>query len=881
MNTTTARTSAVPATPPKIRLQSAAHRVAFAPKGAVWSQSAVQNGADIWDVFLQPSMLPDARPDWCDYLVLIGLAVNPRPSSLLVETGTPVSPTDPLVSRITSGVHRGTGGGGTSAANSSSTSTFSSSSSSAGPSTWSTTLFGSTSSGAGALSSHAGKSGTKFSNGVFYLIENLDKFERGGTTVRKVLREGATLQAMGDGTIWAETDSSGAAFGQFHRLEEFKARPLICVQKGSTVGNATGTTGGFLASIFGGTTSSAAANTFNIGPGSSSSSSAGNSFFSSGGGATASASTTGKTSDPFHATKVYTDHGRITIPGELEGEGQLVAAEIGEDLPSLPDGQNCLVCHMDDPEPAFKLKTCGHVFHKACLFKWFEEKRTCPVCKAPVGIVVGQQPRHGTMSWQWTSQSLVGETGFGGSILVLFSFKQGRHPTTNASFAARTERCYLPYNYWGIMLLELFKVAFKRRVMFGFGTRMTTGTLGPTFNVHLKTSPSGGQQYHGYPDDTYFERCLDTLRDSEISTKDVPQRIRYVLCVDQEHQDQEDHDHQKMQKTSAKKSAAAAGGKDGQDKSTSLQLQHPPASRSPPGANNKKTTTSANYNLKRGSPLGENPSSDRKAPKLRTVTTTAGAKNGKLPVTGSGGNGYLSARSHSSSPKNSKDMSTSGGGTAAAVINKSSLSTGPGHQAGSSASVILQAGAAASSGTSSSASASGSSSSSATSSAAGSASGASSSGSNVLFANAITTAEQYAKSFSLKVVRVVNLDGSLGGTVRASCGKKKTSTSLPLLPAAHYEIGDTHFLTVTVDLGFASVRRRVVLEKAYDYLLQNSTTFSAFGGSVAVKGVVAVDLFEIGDPRDTLVTGQGNANLFGTAAGSHELAVELEFEFFS
>ena len=70
--------------------------------------------------------------------------------------------------------------------------------------------------------------------------------------------------------------------------------------------------------------------------------------------------------------------------------------------------------------------------------------------------------------------------------------------------------------------MELFKVTFKRRIMFGLGERMTTQKYSATFNIHIKTTlkPVGAEK-HGYPDDTYFSRTLDALKENSITLADV------------------------------------------------------------------------------------------------------------------------------------------------------------------------------------------------------------------------------------------------------------------------------------------------------------------------------------------------------------------------
>merc|ERR1719174_1001042 len=106
-------------------------------------------------------------------------------------------------------------------------------------------------------------------------------------------------------------------------------------------------------------------------------------------------------------------------------------------------------------------------------------------------------------------------------IIVDFSFPPG---TSDAGdwYDGRRPKCYLPGNVQGAILLELFKVAFRRRVMFGLGNSMTTGRYRPTFNIHIKTSTHRGAVGHGYPDDDYFRRSLEELRTNGVTIADLP-----------------------------------------------------------------------------------------------------------------------------------------------------------------------------------------------------------------------------------------------------------------------------------------------------------------------------------------------------------------------
>merc|ERR1719221_1332081 len=108
------------------------------------------------------------------------------------------------------------------------------------------------------------------------------------------------------------------------------------------------------------------------------------------------------------------------------------------------------------------------------------------------------------MSWLVEKGALEGHPDSTHTIVFAFNFPKGSDSDGRA-FAARHEKGYLPCNAQGIILLELFKLAFRRCVMFGLGNSMTNGGYRPTFNIHIKTKTRGGATNHGYPDDDYFQ----------------------------------------------------------------------------------------------------------------------------------------------------------------------------------------------------------------------------------------------------------------------------------------------------------------------------------------------------------------------------------------
>lgn len=164
---------------------------------------------------------------------------------------------------------------------------------------------------------------------------------------------------------------------------------------------------------------------------------------------------------------------------------------------------------------------CGHAYHTDCINQWFEQRRRCPQCQKDFGKIIGDQPRCGTFQWHSEPFALRGHLDTTETIIIQFDFPAGV-TEQGTQYEGRKPKGYLPGNAQGIVLLELFKIAFRRCVMFGLGNSMTFGTLRPTFNIHIKTSTHRGIVGHGFPDDTYFKRALEELRTNGVTIADLP-----------------------------------------------------------------------------------------------------------------------------------------------------------------------------------------------------------------------------------------------------------------------------------------------------------------------------------------------------------------------
>jgi len=173
-----------------------------------------------------------------------------------------------------------------------------------------------------------------------------------------------------------------------------------------------------------------------------------------------------------------------------------------------------------EPSTPVILLSCGHPFHEACLTRWFDERRACPSCKRRFGHIVGHQPRVGTMRWRLESGLRLAGFADCFTIVLHFRFPPG-WDESGQRYQGRTQRAYLPHNERGLLLLELFQLAFRRRVLFDLRVSATDAKYWPAFNIHLKTATTGGPQKFGFPDESYFQRAMEELRESGVTVAEL------------------------------------------------------------------------------------------------------------------------------------------------------------------------------------------------------------------------------------------------------------------------------------------------------------------------------------------------------------------------
>jgi len=186
------------------------------------------------------------------------------------------------------------------------------------------------------------------------------------------------------------------------------------------------------------------------------------------------------------------------------------------------DDCHCPIClnTFDETRKGYQLSECKHIFHKHCLAKCYKGFIICPSCGLIYGTRKGTQPP-GTMQISKLPPGKAPLSGYEniGTIKINYAFSNGiqsqKHPNPGKHFSGTRRTAYLPDNKEGNDLLKLFKIAFDRKLIFRIGTSVTTGEENTVVwnGIHMKTSLSGGPTNFGYPDDTYFDRVKEELKD--------------------------------------------------------------------------------------------------------------------------------------------------------------------------------------------------------------------------------------------------------------------------------------------------------------------------------------------------------------------------------
>ncbi|XP_054857836.1 probable E3 ubiquitin-protein ligase DTX2 isoform X2 [Eublepharis macularius] len=234
-----------------------------------------------------------------------------------------------------------------------------------------------------------------------------------------------------------------------------------------------------------------------------------------------------------------TGHSKVSqaLAGAASSPEEVVKKYL-EELKAPPADEDCIICmeklavpsgysDMCDcktikPESVGRLAKCGHAFHLLCLLAMYtsgnkDGSLQCPSCKAIYGEKTGTQPG-GRMDVSKLADSLPGHEDCG-SIQIAYYISKGiqgpEHPNPGLPYTARgfPRYCYLPDNAKGRKVLELLRVAWKRRLIFTVGTSSTTGESNTVVwnEIHHKTEMHSNASGHGYPDPNYLDNVLAEL----------------------------------------------------------------------------------------------------------------------------------------------------------------------------------------------------------------------------------------------------------------------------------------------------------------------------------------------------------------------------------
>lgn len=183
---------------------------------------------------------------------------------------------------------------------------------------------------------------------------------------------------------------------------------------------------------------------------------------------------------------------------------------------------DCMICceSFGNADENWKLLPCDD--HKVCTNCFNEIETTgttmsgithtsvkCPFCQIVSGIIIGTCPT-GDMKATKSESHCEGYEDCG-SIQIHYSINDGNYYLNRVA--------YLPDNAEGNKMLKLLEIAWDRRISFTIGTSVTTGQEDTVvWNLHHKTSLTGGVACFGYPDSTYFQRLRLELEANGIAT---------------------------------------------------------------------------------------------------------------------------------------------------------------------------------------------------------------------------------------------------------------------------------------------------------------------------------------------------------------------------
>ena len=188
--------------------------------------------------------------------------------------------------------------------------------------------------------------------------------------------------------------------------------------------------------------------------------------------------------------------------------------------------KECAICYSSEFKfnnnnlKPVKLVNCDnntHIFHNDCINQSLKYKNQCPVCKKIYGYLIGNLPE-GTMEIKLEKKSLSGYDNYD-TIILIWNLHSGEY--NNIRYHSDKRIGYLPYNNDGIILTNLLIEAFQRGLLFkiGFSETRNIDNVICWNSIHIKTNPNPNTIY-GYPDDTYFDRVKEELKNIGIESNE-------------------------------------------------------------------------------------------------------------------------------------------------------------------------------------------------------------------------------------------------------------------------------------------------------------------------------------------------------------------------
>jgi len=177
------------------------------------------------------------------------------------------------------------------------------------------------------------------------------------------------------------------------------------------------------------------------------------------------------------------------------------------------------------------LEECNdHFFHLDCISNMTANKQDyikCPNCSIIYGEMKGDQPP-GSMKVVIDKKVKCQGYKKNNTIIINYYFPNGNN------YQGTSRTVFLPDNQDGREILALFRIAFERKLLFTIGTSITTGKSNQTIwnGVHQKTNISGGPQYFGYPDETYFNRVKQELAAKGVTKDHIEKKELLSVIAD-------------------------------------------------------------------------------------------------------------------------------------------------------------------------------------------------------------------------------------------------------------------------------------------------------------------------------------------------------------